>query len=389
MDSNRHALVFPFRRFSRFAGLAVAAWFTLCGATARADAFSTYAVSSTFSLPSGSSTFDALPDGRIVAVSETATVYLETSAGSHTLVPAGPPLSGASIPSFGPAFVRASPDGSKIAVGNNGGPSFDNFQVGVFTIATLAGTWFAANHFDGRWIDNRYVALTAGSFSGPASVTALDTTSANPASPVNITIVSDIGGASGGIAFDAAGNLYTANGFQTSGPSGTGAVYAIRSAAWHAALAGGSPVDFETQGTPIVDLLSGSPLAFAPSGDLFVGGGNSFGSPPDDNYFAIVRASAVAAALAGGGMINGNNTSSVRKLDPDPASGSEYTVIANVARGEVYAVPFGSATVSDVRPALASTPALPSWAVAVLAIALGAMGTRLRSGAGRERWATS
>src|SRR5262249_41363652 len=152
-------------------------------------------------------------------------------------------------------------DGARIAVGNNGGASFANFQVGVFAVANLAGTWFNANHFDGEWMDNRFVALSAGAFGLPAFVSALDTTSANPASPSNAVIVSNIGGASGGIAFDNGANLYAANGFAGSGPSGTGAIYAVMAPAWREALRTGVPVNFETQGIPIADLLSGDPLS--------------------------------------------------------------------------------------------------------------------------------
>ena len=152
-----------------------------------------------------------------------ASVFRETAPGSRAFTNLGV-LPGADVPSFGVAFVRVSPDGSKIAVGNNGGASFGNFQVGVFTIASLTGTWFSANHFDAAWIDNRFVAITAGSFGSPSFVTALDSSSPNPASPSNVTIVDDIGGASGGVALDGAGNLYAVNGFASGGPSSTGAV---------------------------------------------------------------------------------------------------------------------------------------------------------------------
>jgi hypothetical protein len=341
---------------------------------ARADTFSDYQPSGSFSLPAAGALFDVGPDGRVVALVGS-TVYRETASGSRAFAGVGT-LAGADMPSFGPAFVRVSPDGQRIAVGNNGGVSGGNFQVGVFTFATLSGTWFDANHFDAAWIDNRYVALSAGSFGSQAFVTALDTTSALPTAPVNPTLVSNVGDASGGIAFDATGNLYTANGFQTTGPIGTGAVYAVTHAAWSAALAGGPPVNFQLQGIPIVELLSGSPLGFDAAGDLLVGGGNSFATVPDDNYFAIVRASAVAAALAGGGMVSTSDPTRVRKLDPDPGAGSVYGVAANRARGEIYAVNFGSQTAYAFKAVPPVVPATPAWATAALAALLLAVGSR-------------
>jgi hypothetical protein len=355
------------------AGLWLAAALSLAPGEARADTFSDYAPAGSFSLPGSFPVADSLPDGRLIVVS-LSTVSRETSAGSHSFVVLGT-LPGADMPtSFaGAAFVRVSPDGTKIAVGNNGGSSFSNFQVGVFTLSTLTGTWFAANHLDGEWVDNRFVALTAGSGS-VGVVTVLDSTSANPASPVNVTVVTNIGGASGGIAFDSAGNLYTADGFQGAGPSGTGAVYEFSSAAWHAALSGGPALNFETQGVPIADMLSGSPIAFDSDGDLFIGGGNSFGTPVDDNYFAIVRASAVAAARSGGGFVNASDPTKVLKPDPDPASGDTYALVVNPARREVDAIPFNSNTAYAYRALPAAAPALPAWAVLLLASGIALLG---------------
>jgi hypothetical protein len=374
--------MFPHRTAApplRAIGLALALFITTLATEARADSFSSYTLQSTFALPGANPVFDILPDGRVVVVGmagTTANVYLETASGSHTFALTGA-LPSADFSSFGAAFVRASPNGAQVAVGNNGGNSFGNFQVGVFSLPGLSGKWFNANHFDARWIDNRYVAISAGT-SSAGIVTALDSTSASTSSPSNVTLVDSIGGASGGIAFDSAGNMFTSDGFKSAGPSVTGEVMAIPSSAWHAALAGGTPVHFETQGIPIVALLSASPIGFDSAGNLVVGGSNSFGSPPDDNYFAIVHAPAVAAALAGGGLINTSDPSKVRKLDPDTSSStSSYAVGANTVRGELYAVPFGSTTVYDFG-APANAPALPGAAIGALAIGLALVGAMPR-----------
>lgn len=332
MPSHRRAA-----RLRRLLGFVLAIAALTCAVTAYADPFSSYALTATFSLPSDICVFDTLSDGRLLVVSG-AQVYVESAPDSHSFVLQGT-LPAADISSAGAAFVRVSPSGTTISVGNNGGASFENFQVGVFAFPALTGSWFTANHFDGRWINARYLALTAGTSSGTGIVTALDTTSTNLSNPTNPTIVDDIGGASGGIAFDSAGDLFTSDGFESTGPSATGAIYAITSALWQPALTGGPPAQFETQGIPIVDLLSAAPIGFDAAGDLIVGGGNFFGSPPDDNYFAIVDASAVTAARGGAGMISGSNTAAVRKLDPAPGTNNDYYTGVNLVRSELYASP--------------------------------------------------
>jgi hypothetical protein len=286
-----------------------------------ADGFPGYQYLHAFNLPAGASVFDVLNDGRLIVLVG-ADVYVETAADSHSFAQTGM-LPAADLPSFGAAFIRVSPTGSKIAIGNNGGASYTNYQVGIFEVDTLKGVWFSAGHWDAEWINDIHIALTAGDFGSPSVVTVLDTASPNPLSPVNTTIVDNIGGASGGIAFDSAGNLYTGNGFQTSGPSGTGTVKAFSHAAWTAALKGGLPLDFEAGGVLVVDVLSASPLAFDGNGNLIVGGGD-FSSNADYDFLALVRASAVADALGGMGAVDPTNSAELWRLDPDPDNDSNF-----------------------------------------------------------------
>jgi len=282
------------------------------GSGVRADGFPGYQYLHAFNLPAGASVFDVLIDGRLIVLVG-ADVYVETAADSHSFDQTGT-LPAADLPSFGAAFIRVSPTGTKIAIGNNGGASFSDPQVGIFNVATLVGTWFNAGHFDGEWIDDTRLALTAGDFGSPSVVTVLDTISPNPLSPINTIIVDNIGGASGGIAFDSAGNLYTGNGFQLTVASGTGAVKAFANAAWTVALGGGDPLDFEASGVLIVDVLSAWPLAFDESGNLIVGGGSS----TDSDFVALVRGSAVTEALSGMGAADPSDSNEVHRLDPDP-----------------------------------------------------------------------
>ena len=168
-------------------------------------------------LPSGPSflgrALDAYPDGRIL-VAVGLDLWLETATGSGAFALLGT-LPG-TPPAFGPAFVKVSPDGTRVAYGDNGG------HVGVFDLATLTGAYHAVGHTEATWLDDVTLAVT-----DFGVVTLFDTTGVDPANPINPVIVTGIGGASGGVAFDAAGRLFTGNGFQTSGPSSTGDVKAF------------------------------------------------------------------------------------------------------------------------------------------------------------------
>jgi len=317
-----------------------------CGVGAsRADTFSAYQLQGSFALPAGSSGLDVLPDGRLLTVVGTS-VQVESAAGSRSFASIGT-VAGADFSAFGLGFVRVSPDGTRVAIGNGGGASFGNYEVGVFALSDLSGAWFSANHFDAAWVDNRSIALTGGTFGSPAFVSLLDTASTDLANPVNPLAIHGIGGASGGIAFDAAGRLYTGNGFATSGPSGTGAVKAFAPAAWMDAVATGTPIDFETMGTTVVDILSGGSLGFDGQGNFFVGGGDFTGA--DQNFAAIIHAAGVADALGGGGPVDVLDVSAVRQLDPDGSNAFNfYGVTFNEVLGELYVYDSGTVFVYAV-----------------------------------------
>jgi len=304
------------------ASCAVLSSFTLdCAAR---DAFSTYGNSyrAVTLPPIGGGSFgivgDALADGRLVTATGT-TVYLERGVGLGVF-DAVAMLDTAYVGgAIDPAFLRVSPDGASIAIGGG-----FNKPVAVFAAASLgvpgsptflaggmggSARYYQMPHYEGAWADSSHLALTAGDFGLPAFVSLLDVASTVTA-PVNPTIIRNIGGASTGVAFDAAGRLYTGNGFDNdpSVGSNTGTIRAFTHAEW----AGGN-VDFETQGTLIGRVLSAASLVFDADGNLFVGGGD-FGS--DAGYLGVINHIALADAFAGFGPINGANPSEMRRLDP-------------------------------------------------------------------------
>ena len=356
-------------RLLRFKGLVVGlALLYVLPSPVHADAFDAYSLVQEFDLPAGAGPFDVMGDGRLIVMMDDE-VLVETAAGSRNFSLHGV-LPGADIALFGPAFIRVSPGGTKIAVGNNGGASFVDFEVGVFDLASLSGDWFSAGHFEAAWIDNRHLALTAGDFVVASVVTALDTQSPDPANPTNIIIVDNIGGASGGIAFDRAGNLYTGNGFSFIGPSGTGAVKAFDHASWSAALSGGPALDFEDDGTLIVDILSASPLRLDRQGNLIVGGGDFFSST-DLDFVAVIRASVVNGALLGMAPADPSDPGDVRRLDPDPANDFNFfSVLPDPVTNQLYVWDSSDSTVFVYADRTAAIPTVSEWGMVCMALVL-------------------
>lgn len=339
-------------------------------ASAWADAFEGYGLVDTLTLPAGTGPFTAAPDGRIVAMVADE-VHLETAVGSGSFVLYGV-LPAADIPFFGTAFISFSPDGTKLAVGNNGGASFGDFRVGVFDFASLTGTWFSANHFLGVWLNNTQLALAASDFTNGASVTLLDTTSADPLNPINPVLIDQIGGASGGIVFDAEGRLFTGNGFASIGPSDSGTIKAFTQANWLSAITSSLPINFETEGTFIIDLLGASPIGFDNEGNLFTGGGSA---APEVDAVGVVRASAVTNAVMGGGSIDPNDSNLVRRLDPIQLNDTNFfDVVYNATSGELYVRDFGDSTVYVYRD-LMGVPAVSTWGLITLTLLTVVSGT--------------
>lgn len=333
---------------------------------AGADSFEAYRLGGSFQLPAGASAFDVMPDGRIVTLVG-ANLYAETAPHSHTFQSLGL-LPGADIPSFGAAFLRISADGTMLAIGNNGGANFNNYRVGIFTVSGLTGNWFAASHYDAVWISATQLAISGGDFGDPI-ITILDVTSPNPNSPDNRIIIDNIGDASGGIAFDGAGRLFTGNGFQSGGPVGTGVIKSFTQAAWMTAYTSGIPINFQASGVNIIDILSASPLGFDRHGNILIGGGD-FNTAGQFDYVALVKASAVQSAAAGNGPVNIEDISVVRRLDPDAASGGNFYTFAIDSGGDAFYIrDLGNSVVFAYFDAT-SIPAVGEWGLVMLSLAV-------------------
>lgn len=323
------------------AGAAVA-----CGAgLARADgAFATYGqLYRTMAMPAtglGSSGLmgEALPDGRLLAVTGNS-ILMESGVGTGVFAAVAtfdPAQSGGASD---PAFVRLSPDGTRVAVGLGFGKPVAVVPLSALgtpgSPATLtaggASRYYNVPHYDGAWADNSHLGITSGNFGSPGIVSVLDVASPTT-TPVNPTVLSGIGGASAGIAFDSAGRLFTGNGFDLGpGGSSTGTIRAFERTAWDGAVAA---TPFETGGVLVADVLSANSLLFDRDGNLVVGGGDF--DEFDVGYLAVLRAGALAGALAGLGPVD-RNSADVLRLTPSGDPFAFYGSAFNGLTGELYA----------------------------------------------------
>lgn len=291
------------------------------GASTR-DAFNTYGDSyRRVDLPpvgagSFSSVADALPDGRLLSATGNG-IFIETGVATGVFELVASVDSGVFGGAPDPAFLRVSPDGSRIALGGGFGKPlavFDTAEIGSAGSPTLIDASnadaFSVNHFDAEWMDNSNLGIAGGNFGDPAFVSLLDITSDTMA-PINPIIIENINGASGGITFDSAGRLITGNGFGNGGPgSDTGWVKAFDPSDWSI----GSPADFESDGIFIGDMLSASSLSMDGEGNLFVGGGDF--SEGETGYMGVLSATALSNALLGFGPIDINDAAQFSRLDP-------------------------------------------------------------------------
>ncbi|MGH7131348.1 MAG: hypothetical protein ACREJO_05320 [Phycisphaerales bacterium] len=243
-----------------------------------------YTLVGQYALPQGAAAWDLGPDGRVWGIVGNSIVHQESLNGS-TYTPLGSVPAG-TVASFGASFMRVSPTGQTIAIGDNnfGSGARVHFVpiAGLSTGGPTATLSTLSGNFDGAWDGNQFYISGAGSDFVPylQRISFTDATG----QPVATQIITGIGGASGGVAIRG-GRVWTGVGF-TNGSLATGD---IRSFDLLVVNSAPSAVSYLT-GAAIVGgpVLSASPLAFDAAGNLLVGGGDSFGGTSETGYAAVV-----------------------------------------------------------------------------------------------------
>jgi len=336
-------------RFS-CAGFLVFGVTIFCGGTnANANPVSIYDYHQvgSFILPTSNSLYSTLPTGQLLVLNGSQ-VLLQNGIDSSSFTPQGN-LPTANFNSGFPSFLDASPNGALVAAGDGSG------DIAVFSPANpSAATIYSlpnGGDYNAAWYNTNLLAITDSN-----GVDVLNTNT-----HAVTTVVSDIDGYSGGIAFDSAGNLYTGDGYYLgSGPSQTGLIKAFSALNWLGVLptpsnpSGGTALDFENQGTSVAQLLSAGSLGFDNSGNFYVGGADSFGSTGDYGYDTLVSATAIQSAVATQQptLITASSSADIVNIpDPDGQYNPGYWNY-NDATGELYLQysDFGDNTVEIFSP---------------------------------------
>ncbi|HBS28484.1 MAG TPA: hypothetical protein DEB06_03310 [Phycisphaerales bacterium] len=315
----------------------------------------------TFQLPAGTHAYTVAPDGRLLAI-----VGPEILAQSELNGSAFSRLGGvdpALVPSFGASFLEVSPDGGRLAIGDNGlAGAVHLVSAGALDPApgAFAPTTPVAvpNNFTAHFLDSDTLLVGGSAGFGAASFVEELTALGAPA-PLTRTVITNIDGAPGGLA-SRNGFLFTGNGFDN-GPGGseTGEVRAFPLASL--ALA---PMDFEGAGIPVADALSAVSLGFDALGNLLVGGGDFFGSG-DAGYAAVIDSDAIDAALWGAPVAPiAPDSAELRLVPATPLD--FYSIRHNPVTNELLVSAFGSDTV--YRYAVPAPGSLAALALIGLAV---------------------
>lgn len=300
-----------------------------------------YSLVGSYQLPVGATTFDVMPDGRLVALrgGEILTQDGVNSGSFSALGSVDPAIFDGLFGNFGASFVSLSPDGSTLAIGDNNALN----RVHLLDFAALGGDPLVLTHTtivggvandQAHWVNGSTLMVTGGLFGSPASVTRI--TAPTLTSITVAQVISNIDGASGGVTSDGT-YLYTSNGFASATATSTTGevrVFLLTDLLGSAA----TPIDFEASGIPVAHALSASSLGFDALGNMLIGGGDFLG---EQGFVSVVDQSAIAVALIGGPIAPDS-----AELRLTPAGATDfYNVRFNDFTQEILITAFGSSAV--------------------------------------------
>ncbi len=242
---------------------ALAAVVAAMGSSTALAVIPAYVAQGSFSLPSSASAFDVGNDGRAWAVTEAGAIVRQSAVNGSVFAPVGSLPSGL-VPSFGAGFIRVSPDGARLAIGDNGTVN-QMWVVPTGSLSTGGPTTpqtVSVPNFDAAWTDNATLYVNGSpSFGSPPSLYHVNVTGNTVAA-----VVTNIGDGSGGVA-SRGGRVYTAIGYDVGGVL-DGQVRSFDLATLNAAA---SSVAFST-GLLATQATTGNSLAFDAAGNLIEAG---------------------------------------------------------------------------------------------------------------------
>lgn len=240
--------------------LAVALGTSITAASASLGALPTdYSFVGAPTLPAGA--WDVGPDGKIVGIVGSNIVRQSVVNGATYAaigsVPAG------TVSSFGASFLSISPDGSTIALGDNGSTAAARVHLvpaaGLSTSAPTPTSSVVATNYAAAWASDSQLYVSGGLFGSDATLTRINVAPSLTAA----TVVNAIPDASGGVAIRM-GQLFTGAGFGAQQGQ-------IRSFSLSTLSGASSPSAFSS-GSLVGSILSAGSLDFDASGNLIVAG---------------------------------------------------------------------------------------------------------------------
>jgi hypothetical protein len=303
------------RGSSSLAALVVGLSLPLSFLTPAASASTIPAYTLVGSFPLSGSAWDILPDGRVVSISGS-TISAQTAPNAGTFAPIGSVPAG-TVASFGASFLRASPDGSRLAIGDNvfGAGARVHFvsTAALNTAAPTPTTSILSGNYDADWASNSVLYVSG--FGTGSQVFRIDADALTTR-----TVITGIGDGSGGVAVSG-GTLYTGIGFDAGGTT-TGQIRGFDLAALDSAI---TPVNFAA-GAFAATILSAASLDTDRFGNLLAAGADFSAFPAVTGYASVLD-------LPGG-----------NRLDLSPAgTGRSYRVRFNHATDELLVVSGGTA----------------------------------------------
>lgn len=284
--------------------------------------------------------------GRMIAATGR-TVYMQASSGEVTWLPVATLDSDADP--MDPCFVVVSRDGRKIALGVGYGKPLYVFPSALLSADVplnlsrhKAVKRWDLSYYDGVFRDARFLFLNRGADNNQSEILSIDTERSGP-SAVSVA-VSNIPGASAGLAFDAHGNLVTGIGWDPEFTQ-TGQLKIFDARQLDTALGEQPAQHYEEAGVVVAEnVLSAASLAFDDAGNLLVGGGDVFGNTGNTGYAAIIDASVLERVRAGGAPLDPTSPAEFTQIAPDPCINDDATKVVYVPATQALMVSYNALT---------------------------------------------